>query len=176
MLFRSVSQSRYQTQSTDTLKKISDSNKITLAYHESSVPFNYLTSPNKPVNMSIEISEAIAAEVKKTLNKPNLEIAWQAVTSQNRIPLLTNGTINLECNSTTNNSTRGKKIQFTINYFYTNTHLLTKKNSNIKNYTDLKNKTISTTTDTTNFQILHKYNQNKYLPIVTGKQIGRAHV
>ena len=160
-----------QAQSTDTLKKIGDSNKMTLAYRESSVPFSYLAGPGKPVGMSVEISEAIAAEVKKTLNKPNLEIAWQAVTSQNRIPLLTNGTIDLECGSTTNNSTRGKEVQFAINYFYTGTRLLTKKNSGIKNYADLKGKTVSTTAGTTNFQVLRKYNQDKNLDmnIITGK-------
>lgn len=160
-----------QAQSTDTLKKVGDSNKMTLAYRESSVPFSYLAGPGKPVGMSVEISEAIAAEVKKALNKPNLEIAWQAVTSQNRIPLLTNGTIDLECGSTTNNSTRGKDVQFAINYFYTGTRLLTKKNSGVKNYADLKGKTVSTTAGTTNFQVLRKYNQDKNLDmnIITGK-------
>src|SRR3954469_4580944 len=160
-----------QAQQTDTLKKIADSNKMTLAYRESSVPFSYLAGPGKPVGLSVEISDAIAAEVKKAVNKPNLEIAWQAVTSQNRIPLLTNGTIDLECGSTTNNSARGKDVQFAINYFYTGTRLLVKKNSGIRNYPDLKGKTVSTTAGTTNFQVLRKYNQDKNLDmnIITGK-------
>jgi glutamate/aspartate transport system substrate-binding protein len=160
-----------QAQQTDTLKKISDSNKITLAYRESSVPFSYLAGPGRPVGMMVEISEAIAAEVKKATNKPNLEVAWQAVTSQNRIPLLTNGTIDLECGSTTNNSTRGKDVQFAINHFYTGTRLLTKKNSGIKSFADLKGKTVATTAGTTNFQVLRKYNQDKNLDmnIITAK-------
>jgi ABC-type amino acid transport substrate-binding protein len=155
----------------ETLKKVADNNKITLAYRESSVPFSYLAGPGKPVGMTVEMSEAIAAEVKKTLNKPNLEVAWQAVTSQNRIPLLTNGTIDLECGSTTNNSTRGKEVAFAINHFYTGTRLLVKKNSGIKNYADLKGKTVATTAGTTNFQVLRKYNQEKGLDmnIITGK-------
>ncbi|MBA2965652.1 MULTISPECIES: transporter substrate-binding domain-containing protein [Ramlibacter] len=155
----------------ETLKKVADTNKLTLAYRESSVPFSYLAGPGKPVGMMVEVSEAIAAEVKKVTNKPNLEVAWQAVTSQNRIPLLSNGTIDVECGSTTNNSTRGKEVAFAINHFYTGTRLLVKKNSGIKSYADLKGKTISTTAGTTNFQVLRKYNQDKGLDmnILTGK-------
>jgi glutamate/aspartate transport system substrate-binding protein len=158
-------------QPTDTLKKVADSNKLTLAYRESSVPFSYLAGPGKPAGMMVEISEAIAAEVKKATNKPNLEVAWQSVTSQNRIPLLSNGTIDLECGSTTNNSTRGKEVQFAINHFYTGTRLLTKKNSGIRNYADLKGKPVATTAGTTNFQVLRKYNQDKSLDmnIITAK-------
>ncbi len=160
-----------QAQQADTLKKIADSNKMTIAYREASVPFSYLAGPGKPVGMMVEISEAIAAEVKKATNKPNLEIAWQAVTSQNRIPLLTNGTVDLECGSTTNNSTRGKEVQFAINHFYTGTRLLVKKNSGVKNYADLKGKPVATTAGTTNFQVLRKYNQDKNLDmnIITAK-------
>jgi ABC-type amino acid transport substrate-binding protein len=155
----------------DTLKKVAESNKMTLAYRESSVPFSYLAGPGKPVGFSVELSEAIAAEVKRATNKPNLEIAWQSVTSQNRIPLLSNGTIDLECGSTTNNSTRAKDVTFAINHFYTGTRLLVKKDSGIKNYADLKGKTIATTAGTTNFQVLRKYNQDKNLgfELLTGK-------
>jgi glutamate/aspartate transport system substrate-binding protein len=155
----------------ETLKKVADSNKITLAYRESSVPFSYLAGPGKPVGFAVELSEAIAAEVKRATKKPNLEVAWQSVTSQNRIPLLANGTIDLECGSTTNNSTRAKDVTFAINHFYTGTRLLVKKDSGIKNYADLKGKTIATTAGTTNFQVLRKYNQDKNLgfEILTGK-------
>lgn len=155
----------------ETLKKVSETNKLTLAYRESSVPFSYLAGPGKPVGMMVEVSEAIAAEVKKVTNKPNLEVAWQSVTSQNRIPLLSNGTIDLECGSTTNNSTRGKEVAFAINHFYTGTRLLVKKDSGIRNYGDLKGKTVATTAGTTNFQVLRKYNQEKNLDmnILTGK-------
>jgi ABC-type amino acid transport substrate-binding protein len=155
----------------DTLKKVADNNKITLAYREASVPFSYLAGPDKPVGMMVEISEAIAAEVRKATNKPNLEVAWQAVTSANRIPLLSNGTVDLECGSTTNNSARGKEVQFAINHFYTGTRLLVKKNSGIRNYADLQGKTVATTTGTTNFQVLRKYNAEKNLNmnIIAGK-------
>ena len=154
----------------DTLKKISDNGKMTFAYRESSVPFSYEIGAGKPVGLAVEISEAVAAEVRKTLGK-NVELAWQSVTSANRIPLLTNGTIDLECGSTTNNSTRGKDVQFAINHFYTGTRLLTKKTSGINNYADLNGKTISTTTGTTNAQVMRKYIADKNLKteVIFGK-------
>jgi glutamate/aspartate transport system substrate-binding protein len=93
------------------------------------------------------------------------------VTSQNRIPLLMNGTYDLECGSTTNNSTRGKDVAFTVNHFYTGTRLLTKKTSGIRNYADLAKKTVSSTTGTTNAQVIRKYNadNNLDMQIILGK-------
>lgn len=141
----------------DTLSKARDNGQITLAYRESSVPFSYLNG-GKPVGMTVEISNAVAAAVKKAVNKPDLKVNWQAVTSQNRIPLLVNGTIDLECGSTTNNTTRAKDVDFAINHFYTGTRLLVKKDSGIKNYTDLKGKTVAITSGTTNLQVVRKAN------------------
>ncbi|MFT4992178.1 MAG: ABC-type amino acid transport substrate-binding protein [Polaromonas sp.] len=110
-------------------------------------------------------------DVRKKLNKPTLDVARVAVTSQNRIPLLVNGTYDLECGSTTNNSARGKDVAFSINMFYTGTRLLTKKSSNIKNYADLAKKTVASTTGTTNAQVMRKYNadQNLDMQLILGK-------
>ncbi|MBT2323010.1 transporter substrate-binding domain-containing protein [Variovorax paradoxus] len=158
-------------QAADTLAKIAESGKITLAYRESSVPFSYLDGPNKPVGFSVELSNAVVEAVKKKLNKPNLQVALMPVTSQNRIPLIQNGTIDLECGSTTNNSARGKDVSFAINHFYTGTRLLVKKSSKIKNYADLAKKTVASTTGTTNALVMRKYNTEKNLDldIVLGK-------
>jgi len=158
-------------QAADTLAKIAESGKITLAYRESSVPFSYLDGPNKPIGFSVELSNAVVDAVKKKLNKPNLEVALMAVTSQNRIPLITNGTIDLECGSTTNNTARGKDVAFAINHFYTGTRLLVKKSSGVKNYGDLAKKTVASTTGTTNALVMRKYNTEKNLDmdIVLGK-------
>ncbi|HUR87659.1 MAG TPA: amino acid ABC transporter substrate-binding protein [Ramlibacter sp.] len=154
----------------DTLKKVADSGKLTLAYRESSVPFSYEIGAGKPVGLAVEISLAVADEVKKAVGK-DVAVSWQSVTSANRIPLLVNGTIDLECGSTTNNSTRGKDVQFAINHFYTGTRLLTKKTSGINNYADLNGKTISTTTGTTNAQVMRKYIADKGLKtdVIFGK-------
>ena len=158
-------------QAADTLGKIAQSGKITLSYRESSVPFSYLNGPEKPIGFSVDLSNAVVEAVKKKLDKPNLEVALMPVTSQNRIPLITNGTVDLECGSTTNNSARAKDVDFAINHFYTGTRLLVKKSSGIKNYADLKGKTVASTTGTTNAQVMRKYNSEKDLgmDIVLGK-------
>ena len=157
--------------SAQTLQKISESNKITVSYRESSVPFSYLIGSTKAVGFSVELTEAIVDDVRKKLKKPNLEVATMPVTSQNRIPLLVNGTYDLECGSTTNNSTRAKDVAFATNHFYTGTRLLTKKSSNIKNYADLAKKTVASTTGTTNAQVMRKYSADKNLDmqLILGK-------
>jgi len=151
--------------SAQTLQKISDSNKITVSYREASVPFSYLIGSTKAVGFSVELTEAIVDDVRKKLKKPNLEVATMSVTSQNRIPLLVNGTYDLECGSTTNNSTRAKDVAFATNHFYTGTRLLTKKSSGIKNYADLAKKTVASTTGTTNAQVIRKYSADKNLDL-----------
>jgi len=157
--------------SAQTLKKIADGNKITVSYRESSIPFSYLTGSSKAVGFSVELTDVIIDDVRKKLQKPNLEVATMPVTSQNRIPLLMNGTYDLECGSTTNNSARGKDVAFSINMFYTGTRLLTKKTSGVKNYADLAKKTVASTTGTTNAQVIRKYNADKNLDmqVILGK-------
>ncbi|APW39280.1 amino acid ABC transporter substrate-binding protein [Rhodoferax koreense] len=155
----------------DTLSKVTESNKITVAYRESSVPFSYLAGAGAAVGFSADLTAAIVDAVKKKVNKPALEVVMMPVTSQNRIPLLTNGTIDLECGSTTNNTTRGQEVAFAINHFYTGTRLLVKKSSNIKNYADLAGKNVASTTGTTNAQVIRKYNtdNNLGMNVVLGK-------
>jgi glutamate/aspartate transport system substrate-binding protein len=158
-----------QAQSTDTLKKIADSGKMVVAYRESSVPFSYLDG-TKPIGFSEELTAHVVKAVQDKVGKI-VTVEHQAVTSANRIPLLQNGTIDLECGSTTNNSLRGKDVAFAINHFYTGTRLLVKKSSNIKNFADLKGKTVASTTGTTNVVVLRKYNQENKLDmnVVMGK-------
>ncbi|MDP3799134.1 MAG: transporter substrate-binding domain-containing protein [Polaromonas sp.] len=159
------------TASAQTLEKVAASNKITVSYREASVPFSYLIGSTKAVGFSVELTEAIIDDVRKKIKKPHLEVAYMPVTSQNRIPLLVNGTYDLECGSTTNNSARGKDVAFSINMFYTGTRLLTKKTSGVKNYADLARKTVASTTGTTNAQVIRKYNTEKNLDmqLILGK-------
>ena len=135
------------------------------------MPFSYLAGGDKPVGFSVELSNAVADAVKKKLNKPNLEVALMPVTSQNRIPLISNGTVDLECGSTTNNTARAKDVSFAVNHFYTGTRLLVKKSSKIRNYADLAKKTVASTTGTTNALVMRKYNTEKNfdMDIVLGK-------
>ena len=150
-------------QATSTLEKVKASGTITLAYRESSIPFSYLDDKAQPVGFGHEICMKIVDDVKKAIGKPDLKVALQSVTSANRIPLLQNGTIDIECGSTTNNSERGKQVQFAINYFYTGTRFLVKAGTQVKSIDDLKGKTIVSTTGTTNYKILRNLNEEKKL-------------
>ena len=113
------------------------------------------------MGFSWEICRKIVDEVKKQTGRNDIVITSQAVTSQNRIPLLQNGTIDIECGSTTNNSERGKQVAFATNYFYTGTRFLTKANSGIKSLSDLKGKKVVSTTGTTNYQVLRNINSEQ---------------
>ena len=147
----------------DTLGTVAANNKITFAYRDSSVPFSYLAGADKPVGFGVDISNAVLAAVKKELGKNDIQVGWQSVTSANRIPLLVNGTIDLECGSTTNNSARGKEVSFATNYFYTGTRLMVKKSAGIQNWAELKGKKVAITTGTTNMQVVRRYNDEKSL-------------
>ena len=145
----------------NTLEKAKTTGKFTLAYRESSIPFSYLGEDGKPLGFGWEMCKLIAEEVKKETGRKDLVVESQAVTSQNRIPLIQNGTVDVECGSTTNNSERGKQVTFGINYFYTGTRFLVKADSGIKSINDLKGKKVVSTTGTTNYQILRNLNDEK---------------
>ncbi|MFN6996514.1 MAG: amino acid ABC transporter substrate-binding protein [Aquincola tertiaricarbonis] len=146
-----------------TLDKIKASGAMTVSYRESSIPFSYLGGDTQPVGFGWEICQRVVAEVKKATGRADLKVNTQAVTSQNRIPLLANGTIDIECGSTTNNSDRGKQVAFAINYFYTGTRFLVKADSGIKSIADLKGKKVVSTTGTTNYQLLRRLNTEQNL-------------
>ena len=148
-----------------TLDKVKASGSISLAYRESSIPFSYLDDKAQPVGFGVDICDRIVDEVKKATGRADLKVTRQAVTSANRIPLLVNGTIDLECGSTTNNSDRAKQVAFAINYFYTGTRFLVKADSGIKGVADLNHKVLVSTTGTTNFRIVRNIITEQKLPI-----------
>jgi glutamate/aspartate transport system substrate-binding protein len=148
-----------------TLDKIKQSGQMTLAYRESSIPFSYLDDKAQPTGFGYEICERIADNVKKATGRADMKKAYQAVTSANRIPLLVNGTIDIECGSTTNNSERGKQVAFAINYFYTGTRFLVKSGTHVGKLSDLAGKTVVSTTGTTNYQIIRRLNEEHKLGI-----------
>ncbi len=146
-----------------TLDKVKASGSITVAYRESSIPFSYLDDKAQPVGFGWEICGRIVDEVKKATGRADLKVQTQSVTSANRIPLLVNGTIDVECGSTTNNSDRAKQVAFATNYFYTGTRLLVKTGSPIKSMADLAGKKVVSTTGTTNFRVMRAFNEEKKL-------------
>lgn len=158
------------------LKKIKDTGAITIGYRESSVPFSFLDDNQKPVGFAIDICNKIVDEVKSALKLDKLEIKYNPVTSATRIPLIANGTIDLECGSTTNNLDREKQAGFTNSHFLTATRWITKKSSNIKSFEDLKGKTVVSTSGTTNLKQLNEANTklNLGINIVAAKDHSEA--
>ncbi len=133
-----------------TLKKVKDSASITIGHRDASLPFSYYDDKQQPIGYAMDLCMKIVDAVKAELKLPKLDVKYQLVTSANRIPLMANGTIDLECGSTTNNLTRQKQVAFAPVTFITGTKLLVKKSAKIKTYKDLKNKTVVVTQGTTN--------------------------
>jgi len=152
-----------QAQEATTLDKIKAEGRMTVAYRESSIPFSYLGADAQPTGFGWEICAKVVEQVKKATGRADLQVEAHAVSSQNRIPLLQNGTIDIECGSTTNNSDRAKQVAFATNYFYTGTRLLVKANSPVQSLADLSGKKVVSTTGTTNLQVLRRANAERKL-------------
>ena len=140
----------------DTLKKIKDSGSITEGVRESSGALAFTLGDGKYAGFHYDVCAHIIADIQKTLGMAKLETKYQPVTSQNRIPLVQNGTVDLECGSTTNNATRQKDVAFAPALYVEEVHIAVKANSGIKSIADLNGKTVATTTGTTSVQLLRK--------------------
>src|SRR6059058_2006907 len=161
---------------TGTLKKIKENGTITIGHRDSSIPFSYYDDKQNVVGYSMDICMKIVEAVKAELKMPNLQVKLNPVTSATRIPLIANGTIDLECGSTTNNLEREKQVGFINTYFVTANRYVAKKSSNIKTLNDLKGKTVVSTAGTTNIKWLTEENgkQNLGMNILTTKDHAEA--
>jgi glutamate/aspartate transport system substrate-binding protein len=139
---------------TGTLKKIRETGTISIGYRDSSMPFSYLDDNQKPIGFAMDICYKIVDAVKKELKLDKLEVELDSVTSSTRIPLLANGTIDLECGCTTNNPDRQKQVGFTNTHFLTATRFVSKKSSHLNSIDDLKGKPVVSTSGTTNIKQL----------------------
>lgn len=159
---------------TGTLKKIKDNGIIVVGHRESSVPFSYYDNQQNVVGYSQDYSNLIVDAVKKKLDMPNLQVKLIPITSQNRIPLLQNGTFDFECGSTTNNYERQKQAAFSNTIFSVGTRLLAKKDSGIKGFDDLAGKNVVVTSGTTSEILLNKLNDEKQMKmrIISAKDHG----
>ena len=133
----------------DTLQKIKETGTINVGHRESSIPFSYLDGNQKPVGYSMDLCNKVVEAVKKELKMPALVTKLTPVTSQTRIPLMTNGTIDLECGSTTNSLERQKQVAFGVTTFVSPVRMVVKADSGIKSLSDLNGKAVATTTGTT---------------------------
>src|ERR1700742_2603959 len=143
---------------TGTLKNIKETGAITLGFRDSSIPFSYLDDSQKPIGFAMDICYRIVDAVKKELKLDQLEVKLNPVTSSTRIPLLANGTVDLECGSTTNNADRQKQIAFTNTHFLTASRFVSKKSSKINSIDDLKGRSVVSTSGTTNIKQLTEAN------------------
>jgi glutamate/aspartate transport system substrate-binding protein len=150
---------------TGTLKNIKETGAITIGYRDSSIPFSYLDDNQKPIGFAIDICYRIVDAVKKELKLDKLEVKLNPVTSSTRIPLLANGTIDLECGSTTNNPERLKQVAFTNTHFLTATRFVSKKSSKLNSIDDLKGKSVASSSGTTNIKQLTETNAARNLGI-----------
>ena len=146
-----------------TLGKIKSSGTITVGHRDVSDPFSYLDDKQQPVGYAMDLCARIVDAVKAELKMPNLKVNYQLVTSANRIQLLANGTIDMECGSTTNNAARQEQVWFAITHFLTPNRWAARKSSNIKSINDLKGKTVVFTAGTTNIKQITELNAAKNL-------------
>src|ERR1700760_60523 len=161
---------------TGTLKNIKETGAITLGFRDASIPFSYLDDSQKPVGFAMDICYAIADAVKRELKLDKLEVRLNPVTSATRIPLLANGTVDLECGSTTNNAERQKLVTFTNTHFLTASRFVSKKARGLNTINDLKGKTVVSTAGTTNIKQLTEANaaRNLGITIVPAKDYAEA--
>ena len=150
---------------TGTLKNIKDTGAITLGFRDSSIPFSYLDDNQRPVGFAMDICYKVVDAIKSELKLDKLEVKLNPVTSSTRIPLLANGTIDLECGSTTNNAERQKQVSFTNTHYLTASRFVSKKANKLDMIDDLKGKSVVSTAGTTNIKQLTEANAARNLGI-----------
>jgi glutamate/aspartate transport system substrate-binding protein len=140
----------------DTLAKIKEAKAVTMGVRESSGALSYTLGDGKYAGFHVEICQRVLADVQRRLSLPTMDIKYQAVTSQNRIPLVQNGTVDIECGSTTNNATRQKDVAFAVTTYVEEVRIAVKANSGITSIAQLNGKSVATTTGTTSVQLLRR--------------------
>ena len=167
----------FATELTGTLKKIKESGTITLGHRDASIPFSYFgDNPDQPVGYSHDLQLKVVEALKQQLGLPDLKVRYNLVTSQTRIPLVQNGTVDLECGSTTNNVERQQQVDFSVGIFEVGTRLLAKKTSGVNDFADLKGKNVVTTAGTTSERLLKIMNAEKKMGmnIISAKDHGES--
>jgi glutamate/aspartate transport system substrate-binding protein len=166
-----IASGAYTQTVTETLQKIKESGTVVIGHRDVSIPFSYLDDKQQPIGYSMDICLKVVEALKAELQMPNLQVKMNPVTSATRIPLMQNGTIDLECGSTTNNLERQKQVAFAVTTFVTANRLMAKKASNIKTLDDMKGKTIVSTSGTTNIKQITELNaqRNLGMNILTAK-------
>ncbi len=164
------------SQDASTLKKVKETGVITLGHRESSIPFSYYDDKQQVIGFSHEIMLKAVDAIKADQKIDKLEVKLMPITSANRITLVQNGTVDIECGSTTNNTERQKQVAFSNSIFVIGTKLMTKKDSGIKDFPDLSGKNVVTTAGTTSERLLRKMNEDKKMNmnVISAKDHGES--
>ncbi len=164
------------SQESATLKKIKETGSITLGHRESSIPFSYYDDKQQVIGYSHEMMLKVVDAIKAELKLAKLDTKLMPVTSANRITLVQNGTVDIECGSTTNNTERQKQVGFSTTIFVIGTKLLAKKDSGIKDFADLAGKNVVTTAGTTSERLIRKMNEEKKMGmnVISAKDHGES--
>ena len=172
----SASPGAFAQDATSTLAKIQQSGVIAIGHRETSVPFSYVDVNNQVIGFSQDLCNKVIDAVKVKTKRSDLKVRFIPVTSQNRIPLVQNGTVDLECGVTTNLAARQSQVSFADTFFVATTRLLTRKDSGIKDFPDLAGKTVVTNQGTTSERILRKMNEDKKMnmQIISAKDYGEG--
>ncbi|WP_232451131.1 glutamate/aspartate ABC transporter substrate-binding protein [Burkholderia ubonensis] len=159
-----------------TLAKIQQSNVIAIGHRETSVPFSYVDASGKVIGFSQDLCDRVIAAVRARTGKPDLQVRFIPVTSQNRMPLVQNGTVDLECGVTTNLAARHAQVAFSTTFFVATTRLLTRTTSGIRDFPDLAGKTVVTNQGTTSERLLRRMNEEKKMnmQIISAKDYGEG--
>jgi len=159
-----------------TLQKIKSANVIAIGHRTSSIPFSYYDENQNPIGFSQDLCQKIIDKVKARLNLPQLAVRLIPVTSQNRTPLVQNGTVDLECGVTSNLKNRWQQVSFGTNFFVASSRILTRKDSGIKDFSDLAGKSVVTNAGTTSEQLLRNLNEHRKMnmQIQSAKDYGEA--
>jgi len=154
-----------------TLQKIKDAGTITIGHRDSSVPFSYLDNNQKPIGFALDLCDLVVAKIKARLGQPGLKVAYQAVNSSNRIPLVKNGTVDIECGSTANTIARQQEVSYSVIFYAPQFKWIALNSSGLKTTEDLKGKAVVVTQGTNTAQFVAKLNTEKKLglKILQGK-------
>jgi glutamate/aspartate transport system substrate-binding protein len=164
-------------QSKDTLQKIKETGVINLGGRDASFPFSYkINAESNPIGFSADLCLKVVDAVKTKLGMPNLKIQYTIVTPANRIPLVQNGTVDLECSTTTNTNVRAQQVEFAPTHFIGSVAVAVKKSSGINTMAQLDGKTVSTVTGSTSIQLLRAYRKNEKVEFneISGKDTADA--
>ncbi len=158
-------------QDAGTLKKLRDTGEIVLGVRDASIPFSYADDSGQSIGYSVDLCMRVVEHLRQTLKMPGLKVRQQLVTSANRVPLVLNGTVDLECGSTVNNIERQRTVAFSLTTFIVNTKFIVKASSGIQKTADLKGKTVAVTGGTNTMQKITALNKqlNLDLSVINGK-------